>query len=227
MLDKPKRPKTPYFPTQRFTLARPALGQRRALAALAALSALPCQRAAQQPRGLVAQRRRGAHQRPGIRLGLLAGRQKVLQDGRVVQGVGAASVELGVPLRCGNVAAPRRRFEANGLGHAVGLAQGFDDKVRRHPFDALVVDAVDPRARLVGVQLGQVRSLDDLDVVEMLVVHGGVAVLERARVLRLQVLVERAAKRHVDQLQAPADPEDRLAHLRKGLDHRHENERSV
>lgn len=39
----------------------------------------------------------------------------------------------------------------------------------------------------------------------------------QAAVLGLDVLVERAAERHVDQLQAPADAEDGLAHLGEGF----------
>lgn len=59
----------------------------------------------------------------------------------------------------------------------------------------------------------------DVDIVEVLVVRGGIAVLQCTGVLGLQVLVERAAKRHVDELQAPADTENGFAHFGKRFHH--------
>ena len=48
--------------------------------------------------------------------------EKVGRMGRVVQRVRALLVELRVPLRGGDVAAPWRRLQANRLGHAIGFA---------------------------------------------------------------------------------------------------------
>ena len=60
-------------------------------------------------------------------------------------------VELGVPLRRSDVAAaPAPRATADGLGHAIGMAEGLDHKVRRNLLDPLVVDAVDAHAPLPG-----------------------------------------------------------------------------
>ena len=95
----------------------------------------------QQPRSPVPQPRWLARPHRVI-LGVGAGGQEVVQDCGVVQRVRAQLVELGVPLRGGDVAAARCGFDADGFGHAVGLAQGFNHEVGRHALDALVVDAV-------------------------------------------------------------------------------------
>ena len=128
-------------------------------------------------------------------------------------------MELGVPLRGRDVALPAQGAAANGLGDAVGVADGLDHKAGRQPLDTLVVDAVDRHPPLAGVQVRQARAGHQVDLVEMLVVGARVAVLLGTGVLGLDVLVQRAAKRHVDELQPPAHAKNGFACLRKGLDH--------
>ncbi len=104
-------------------------------------------------------------------------------------------MKLRVPLGSGDVAAPRRRLDADRLGHAVGLAEGFDHEVGCQALDALVVNAIDASAGQTGVERCKMRIGNDLDIVEMLVAGGGVAVLQGGGVLGLDVLVQRAPKR--------------------------------
>ena len=82
-----------------------------------------------------------------------------------------------------------------------------------------MVDAVDAALHLPRVQPRKARVGHDLDIVEMLIVGDRIAVLLSAWVLRLDILIERSAKRHIDQLQTTADAEDRFAHLLECLDH--------
>ena len=50
-----------------------------------------------------------------------------------------------------------------------------------------------------------------------MVIHLGITVFQRLGPLRRDVLVERAAKGHIDQLQTAADAKHRLARRHKGL----------
>ncbi len=118
---------------------------------------VPSQRPPQRPRSPVPQPRRLARPPPGTPW-RGRGSRKSLQDGGVVQGVRAQFVELGVPLCGGYVAAARCGFDADGFGHAVGLAQGFDHEVGCHALDALVVDAVDAGAGHVGYSCARRES---------------------------------------------------------------------
>ena len=67
--------------------------------------------------------------------------------------------------------------------------------------------------------LGVGRALDELDFMELPLVVLGVHVLQRVGPLGGDVLVQRAAKGHIDELQPPAYAKDGLARLGKGFDH--------
>ena len=86
-------------------------------------------------------------------------------------------------------------------------------KPRREVLDRLVVDAVDDRLAHALEDLREARAGDELDRVDVAVVDLGVAVLERLRPLRADVLQQRSAESDVHQLQAAADAEHRLAAL--------------
>jgi len=124
-----------------------------------------------------------------------------------------------VPLRGRDIALERAGLAEDGLGNAVGQAPGLHIELGRHVLDALVVDAVHACAVQRGVQRLQPAAGHDGDVVVVAVVLGGIAVQLRAGHLGLDVLVERSAEGHVDQLQTAADAEDGLAGLGKRLDH--------
>jgi hypothetical protein len=63
-------------------------------------------------------------------------------------------MKFGVPLRGGNIALVETIASTNRLGHVVWHAPGFHLKIGRHALDALVVNAVDPRAQIAGLERG-------------------------------------------------------------------------
>ena len=82
-----------------------------------------------------------------------------------------------------------------------------------------MVNAVDAYPFDAGIEFGQARALNNVNAVVVEVVRRRIAVPERGGHLGFYVLVQGAAKGHVEQLQAAADAEDRLA---QALERRHQ-----
>ena len=100
-----------------------------------------------------------------------------------------------MPLHRGHVTGP---CVPDRLDHAVVWAVRLDHEARRQVFDSLVVNTVDFEARTARQQLAKPGFWHHAHGVEILVVDLGVAVFQCLRPLRRDVLVQRAAKRHID-----------------------------
>ena len=70
-------------------------------------------------------------------------------------------------------------------------------KFGRQVFNGLVVNAVDANPLHAGIQVGQLRSLDNINTVEIQVINRGIPVDKGVRYLRLDVLVERSTIGHI------------------------------
>ena len=107
--------------------------------------------------------------------------------------------------------APAYRFD-----QSVAVAEGLGLELGRQRLDGLVVNAVDAYPLDARIELGQARTLNNVDAVVIEVVRGGIAVLKRLGHLGFDVLVKGAAKSHIEQLQAAADAKNRLAQALEG-----------
>ena len=113
-----------------------------------------------------------------------------------------------MPLQAERVArsAPAHRFD-----DAVGGRQRLDRESAAERLDRLVVDRTDRCAPGPFVEPAQAAARDDLDFMRIAIVRIRVYMAQRAGQLRRDVLIQRAAERNVDELQAAADAEHRLA----------------
>ena len=127
---------------------------------------------------------------------------------------------LGMPLQ--------RQREGRRVGHAEGLdlavvGDRLEPGARRQAIDALGMQRVHLHAALAQ-QAMQQAAFDDVDVVRRRVVDVGVGRLGRAMIAPaldlVHELVQRAAQRHVDLLQAAADREQRHAAVDRMADQR-------
>ena len=118
--------------------------------------------------------------------------------------------------------------EGRRIGHAEGLdlaivGDGFEPGARRQAIDALGMQRIHLHAALAQ-QAMQQAALDDVDVMRRRVVHVDVGRLGRAMIAAafdlVHELVQRAAQRHVDLLQAAADREQRHAAIDRMADQR-------
>src|SRR6185312_4820072 len=135
--------------------------------------------------------------------------QEIVEEGRVVdERAVAGGMELGMPLHRVHV---RRAGPAYRLDQAVGLGPGLDDKAAPEVLDRLVMDRVGLDDRRVGIEPRERRACDERRRMHVLLVDRPVAMVERVRQLRGDVLDERAAERDVDELQAAAHAEHRLS----------------
>src|SRR6218665_902296 len=147
------------------------------------------------------------------------GAEEVGEQRAVVDHAVLGFVEFGMPLhRRDPGAAARAALVPDGLDDAALGAARFDDKALGQRFDGLVVHAVD--AAWLRQQFGQTRLRLDVQPVKQPVIGLHVLVPQGAGGLAADVLVQAAAKGHVDQLQAPANAECRLARCDKGLEQR-------
>src|SRR5690606_2766172 len=117
-------------------------------------SPAPQQRPLEQPRRPVPDLERAVAWE-GKAAAAAAGLQEVVEQRRVVQRAAIFAAKFRVPLRGRDRAATRARRAAYGFGNVVGNAPGLDLEIRCDLLDALVVDAVDARAQLAGIELRQ------------------------------------------------------------------------
>ena len=120
-----------------------------------------------------------------------------------------------MPLHAEHIARPA---PANRFDDAVGHTQRLDHQIAPKVFHGLVVNRVDLGHRDAGVHLRQPRALDQIHVVQRALVQVAVAVRNRVRDLGRNVLEQRAAECHVDQLATPANAEHRFACGHKGVE---------
>ena len=123
-----------------------------------------------------------------------------------------------MPLHGGHVGALGAAY---GLHGAVQRAAGLHHEAGRQVLHALVMDAVGTGLGDARVELRQPGARDDLDGVIVLLVARQRAVVEGAGALGDDVLPQRAAVQHVDELEATADAEHRLARVLEGADQFH------
>ena len=107
---------------------------------------------------------------------------------------------------------------------AVSLAFESDLLILDEPFSGLDPIAVTTMGDVIREEAhrgaGVLFSSHQLDLVEVQVVDLGIPVHQRLGMLRADVLVQAAAERDIDQLQAAADAEHRLARVHECLDQR-------
>ncbi len=116
-------------------------------------------------------------------------------------------VEFGMPLDGEDV---RRTRVADRLDDPIRLRPGFHHEIAAQRLHRLVVDRVGLDERGTGVEAGEPAARHERCRMAVLLVDRPVAVVERVRRLRADVLVERAAQADVDELRAAAEAEHRL-----------------
>src|SRR6476646_1653641 len=118
-------------------------------------------------------------------------------------------VEFRMPLHREHVALA---LAADRLDHAVGLGPGLDVQAAAERPDRLVVDRGHYRLLCAAVQARKARAGLEADRVAVLLVGVGHVYLRLGK-LRTDVLVQRAAEGHVDELRAAANAQHGLARL--------------
>src|SRR5450759_2252542 len=97
----------------------------------------------------------------------------------------------------------------NGFDHAVIECARLDNQVVAESLDRLMMNAVDATNAFIGKQGGQARVGADLDLVIEAVVERVVAMRTCLGELLGNILIERAAAGHVDQLRSAANAQHR------------------
>ena len=107
---------------------------------------------------------------------------------------------------------------ADRLDQSVGHRACLDHQIAPQVLHRLMVDRVDRRALHTRIEPRQPGAGQDLGIMELAVVLLHMQVLHLGGPLARDVLVERAAQRHIDQLAAAADAHHRLARADEGVE---------